>query len=224
MKKNNLKNLRSLENFKAELEETHTLIHALEGQMGATEIFLKVTKAKERPEYENFRKYLEINEGQLKKIYELGFIAQFANFECFMFEVLKELFKKYPSSFSSEKIIKFADIKDFQKMRDIKDYFMDSLAIEKSYEIETWVNYLSQRFGISVFKKKGELARFKALNSLRNIMLHSGSKTNSKFRKELRNFVKSPIPIGEALNLDRRKYFGILYVTFKKIISEIEKS
>ena len=224
MKKGVFKTLKSVQNFKTELEETHTLIHALEAQMEATKAVLEFTKAKEKTEYQKFKKYLEISERQMRKLYELGFIALFANFECFMFEMLKELFKKYPSSFSSEKIIKFEDIKDFKKIKDVKDYFIDSLAIEKSYDIETWINFLNQKFGIVVFKKKKDLLRFKALNSLRNIIMHSGGKTNSKFRKEMRGFIKSPVPIGKTINLDRQRYFSILYGTLGMLIGDIEKN
>jgi len=190
--------------------------------MGATEAVVEFTKAKTKPEYEKFKKYLEISEKQMRKLYELGFIALFANFECFMFEILKDLFKKYPSSFKSEKIIKFEDIKDFKKVKDIKDYFIDSVAIEKSYDIEIWASFLSQRFGVVIFKKKKDLLRLKALNSLRNIILHSGSKTNSKFRKEMKDFIKYPVPIGKTFGLDMKRYFTTLYRLLKTLIVNIE--
>ncbi len=224
MKKIFFLSLKSLENFKRELDETHTLIHALEAQMAAAEAVLEFTKAKESPEYEKFRKYLEISEGQMRKLYELGFIALFANFECFMFEILKDLFKRYPGSFAPEKIIKFEDIKHFKKVKDIKDYFIDSVAIEKSYDIESWTDFLHQKFGLNIFKSKKDLIKLKALNSIRNIILHSGSKTNSKFSKEMKGFINSPVPIGEKFNLDMKKYFGILYGTLINLITNFEKN
>jgi hypothetical protein len=218
----NLKTFSSIKNFKLGLEETHLLIHALEAQMGAAEAVLEFTKAKENPEYTKFKKYLEISEKQLTKFYELGFIGLFANFECFMFELTKELFKKYPSALESEKIIKFEDIKHYKEVKDIKDYFIDSVAIEKSYDIDVWSNFLNNKFKIKVFKNKKEFKRIKALNSLRNIMLHSGSKTNAKFSKEMKDFIKTPVPIGKDLGLDRKKYFGVLYTTFSTLVSTLE--
>ena len=55
-------------------------------------------------------------------------------------------------------------------------------------------------------------------------MLHSVSKTNSKFRKEMKGFLKTPVPIGEKFNLDMQKYFGTLYEAFRMLIKNIEKN
>jgi hypothetical protein len=216
------RNLRSLKNFKTEVEETHVLMNALEAQILATQQLLVFTKAKSRPEYEKFKKFLELNNRQTQKMHELGFIALFANFECFMFEIVKELFKKHPSSFQTEKIVKFEDLKDFKSVKEVKNYFIDSLAIEKSYDIETWIDFLHRRFGLIIFKTNKDLRRFKALNSLRNIILHSGSKTNSKFSKEMRDFLKTPVPIGKPFNLDMKKFFIILHNVLLELIQNIE--
>ena len=224
MKKGQLKNLKSLINFKSELEETHTLIHALETQIMATEQLLTFTKAKDSPDYKKFQKYLEINEGQTSKLFELGFVALCANFECFMFEILKELFKKYPTSFRSEKIVKYEDLKDFSDIAEIKEYFIDSVAIEKSYDIEAWAEFLLKRFQIKIFKSKKDLERIRALNAVRNIILHSGGKTSSRFRKEMSTFLKVPVPIGKPFKLDRKKYFGVLYTVYSTVIRNIENA
>lgn len=223
MKNLNLKNLKSLSNLKMEVEETRLLVRALEAQIGATEQLLDFTKAKTRPDYKQFKKYLEINNKQISKLHELGFIALFANFECFMFEMLKELFRKYPSSFQSEKVLKFEDIKDFKKVTEVKNYLIDSVAIEKSQDIESWATFLSQRFGIEIFKTKKDLERMKLLNALRNITLHSGGKTNSRFRKQVSGILKSKIPIGKAHSLDMKKFFAGLYGELSGLIRDLEK-
>lgn len=223
MKGKNLGKLKSVENFKSEIEETKTLIFALETQVVATKQLLSFTKAKTSPDYHKFKKHLEVSEDQIKKLYELGYVALFANFECFQCELLKDLFKKYPTSFRSEKTIRFEDIKDFENIKEIKDYFVDSLAIDKSYDIEMWVKFLEQKFSIKVFKSKKELSNFRMLNSLRNIILHSGSRTNAKFRGEMRTFIKTPVPLGEVFKLDRMKYFQILHGYFVKLIANLER-
>jgi len=220
----NLANFKSVKNFGKEILDTYTLVNAFNAQAVTTSEFLTFTKAKDKPDYQKFKHLLEIDSKQTEKLYELGFIALFANFECFMFEFLKELFKKYPTSFKSEKIIKFEDIKDFKDVIDIKDYFIDSFAIEKSYEIDTWKIFLSQKFGIKIFANKKDFERLKLLNFLRNLILHSGSKTNSKFRNDLKPFLKSPVPLGERFSLSREKYFGRLYVILKLLITNLEKN
>lgn len=222
MKKKNLSKLKSLINFKNEVEETHTLIHTLETQIIGTQELLNFTKIKDRPEYDKFKKFFEISKNQEKKLHKLGFIAFFANFECFMFESLKELFKRYPNSFSSEKVAKFEDIKDFKKVTEVISYFIDSLAIQKSYDIETWVNFMADRFGIAVFASKKDLIRFKMLSSLRNLILHSGSKTNSKFRNDMKNILKSSVPIGKSIHFDMKKYFAVLYNGLCILIKRME--
>ncbi|HCR52689.1 TPA: hypothetical protein DIV48_03560 [Candidatus Kaiserbacteria bacterium] len=219
----NSKNLKSLINLKKEVQETYLLIHALEAQIGATEQLLDFTKAKTHPGYGQFKKYLEINDNQMVKLYELGFIALFANFECFMFEILKELFKKYPSSFQSERVLKFEDVKDFKKVLEVKNYFIDSIAIEKSQDIDTWATFLTQRFGIKIFKTKKDLERLKLLNALRNITLHSGGKTNSRFSKQVGGILKSKVPIGETHKLDMKKFFVRLYAELNNLVQNTER-
>ena len=209
MKKKNFSKLKSLKNFKNEVEETHLLIHALETQIIATRQLLNFTKAKDRPGYDKFKNFLEVSETQEKKLNELGFIALFANFECFMFESLKELLNKYPNAFSSEKVAKFEDIKDFKKITEVKNYFIDSLAIQKTYDMETWANFMKEKFGIVIFLNKKDLVRFKMLSSLRNLILHSGGRTNSKFRNEMKKILKTSVPIGQSIHFDMKKYFAV---------------
>jgi len=62
------------------------------------------------------------------------------------------------------------------------------------------------------------------LNSLRNIILHSGGKTNSKFRGEMKTLIRAPIPLGETFKTDRKKYFQILHSFFTKLVINLEKS
>jgi hypothetical protein len=224
MKSKKLDLFKSVINFRNEIEETHILIQALQAQIFATEQFLKSFKLTDSTDYSKFKKLLEIDKKQTDRLYELGFIAFFANFECFMFEFLKNLFKKYPTSFKSDKVIKFMDIKDFKDVTEIRDYFIDSIAIEKSYDIDTWNSFIQQKFRIKVFKSKRQLGQFKMLNALRNLILHSGSKTNSKFRNEMRNFIKTPVPLGDKFTLDREKYFYILYRHMKLLVTTIESN
>jgi hypothetical protein len=141
-----------------------------------------------------------------------------------MFELLKELFRKYPTSFQSEKALKFEEIKNFDNIAEIKDYIIDSVAIEKSYDIESWETLLSKRFKIKVFKSKKSLEQIKALNSLRNIILHSGNKTNSRFSNEMSRFLKTPVPIGEPFGLSMKKYFEVLHATFSLLIKNVENN
>lgn len=213
---------RSIKNLKSTVEETHTLINALNSQIIATRQLINFTKMQSNPGYNKFKKYLEIDNEQIQKLFELGFIKLFADFECFMYEFLKDLFKKYPSSLQEDEPLTYKDIKHLKKIKDVKEYVIDSQAIKKSYDIETWSCLIFQKYGITVFGDNDELRRFKALSSLRNIFLHSGAKTNSKFQKEMKNFLNTPVPIGMNFSLNRIEYFEILYRTLKHLVLNIE--
>lgn len=223
MGKNNLKDFQSLKNLKTSMEDTCEFIISMETQIIATKAFLDFTKAKERPEYQKFKKNLEIEDKQMIKLYELGFIALFANFECFMFEFLKDLFIKYPESFITEKIFKFDDIQHLEKIDEIKNFLVDMIAIDKSYELDKWLDFIFQKYEIKLFSDKKALTRFKALNALRNIMLHSGGKTNSKFSKDMKKFIQLPVPIGNTVGLDRKTYFLRLNKEIADLIKDMEQ-
>ena len=206
----------SLQSFKDRINETQDLIDALVGHVHALRTFLDWIKAKDEPDYEKFKKILEVNDKQFQKLYELGFIALFANFECFMYEYIKELFNKYPDSLKTEKTLTFDDIKDLDNISEVREHFIDSVAIEKSHSIDIWATFLSQRFGINIFKTRDDLTLFKSLNSLRNLILHSGGKTNTQFRKEMRSFISQPVPIGAHHDLDMKFFFSAL-LTFLQL-------
>ncbi|MDP3051923.1 MAG: hypothetical protein Q8N42_00250 [bacterium] len=223
MKKRQLKNLKSVQEFKKSIDKTHVFIHGLESNIAATEAVLDFTKAKSSPDYKKFKKFLEFDDTKKAYLFELGFIALFANFEFFMSNFLKELFLKFPSSLKSEKILRLEEINDFEDIKEIKEYLADLVAIEKSYDIKSWLDCLNKKFNIKVFKTKKHLQRFLMLNSLRNAYMHAGSITNSKFRNEMKVFLKSKVPLNQKIGLDRKKYFEILYFELNFIIKNFEK-
>ncbi len=220
----NLNKFDSVINLKGELQATYKLIRALEAQTIATQEFLNYTKAKTRPDYEKFKDLLEVDPKQIDKLYELGFVAFFSNFECFMFEFLKELFVKYPESYSSDKVATYDDVKDFSNVEEVKEYFIDAFAINKSYEIKEWKKFLLEKFNIKVFKDDKQGHYFNVLNSIRNIIQHSGNKTNSKFRNEMKRVIKSLVPIGQKTKLDSKKNFDRVFTLMSKLLQNIEEN
>lgn len=219
MKKCNLRELKSIKEFKDSIDRTHVFIHSLESTIVATEAFLDFTKAKADPNYKKFEKFFEFDEAKKSYLFELGFIALFANFEFFMYSLLREIFLKYPGSYKSERILCFEEISDFKKVKEIEEYFVDIFAVEKSYDIKTWSSFLENKFNIKFFKDEKHFKRFSALNSMRNPYMHSGGVTNSKFRKEMKSFLKTKVPLGEKLGFNRREYFEILYRELNLIIN-----
>lgn len=218
----NLSKFKSIRIFNEEINVTHVLIEALNAQIFATKTFfdgLKVDRS--APQYIKLKHLIEVDSVQMEKIYELGFIALFANFESFTFNLLKELYKKYPSSCSSERLIAFEDIKGFETVQQIRDYFIDCLAIKNSYDTEQWVKYLQLKFKVKVFKNKKQFNSFRALNALRNIILHSGGKTNSKFRKDLSMLKIKNVPIDKPVTSGRKNYFKSAHSLFTSLINNL---
>lgn len=216
------KQLLSLANFKKSISETDTLIRALDVQIITTKEFLKFTKAEKNPDFKKMKLLFKINENQNSKLWELGFICLFSNFECFMFELLKELYKNYPDSQNLDKTVKFDDLRNLTSIEEVKEFFVDSLAIEKSYTIEVWHETIKNLFGMNVFENNKELEYFKLLSSLRNISMHSGGKTTSKFSKEVSKILNVKVPVGDTHSLDMKKMFIALYNLLNKLAANIQ--
>jgi len=221
MKKPHLKSFKPVQEFKENIDKTHVFIHGLESTIAATEVVLDFTKARNSPDYGKYKHLLEFDDIKISYLYELGFISLFSNFEFFMFDFLKKLFLKYPTSINNEKNICLEEIVDFKNVKDVKEYFADIIAIEKSYDIKSWVDFLGKKFNIKVFKTKKQLQRFLMLNALRNLYMHSGGITNAKFRREMKSFIKIRVPLGQKLGFDRRRYFEILYHELCCIVMEL---
>lgn len=224
MKKIKLNNFSSVRNFEHAVNDTNVLINAIYAHIVGMKQFLDLTKAQSQPKWKKMKKLLVIHDEQLNQLFEMGFINLFANFESFSFTFTKELLKKYPYRLKSEKVIKFEEIVDFKTCREIKDYFIDSLAIQKTYNLNEWLEYMEKVHEINIFKKKEELDSFMLLNSFRNVLLHSGGKTNSKFRVEMKKFIKSTVPLNQKIDLDRARYYEILYNTLKNMLVHIKTS
>ena len=222
MKKHRLRNFKSIQEFKESINKTSVFIHGLESTIAATEVVLDFTEAKHSPEYGKYKNFLEFDDIKKSYLYELGFVALFSNFEFFMPNFLKELFLRYPNSIKSEKNVSLEEIVDFKNIKDIREYFADIIATEKSYDVKSWVDFLSKKFNIKVFKTKKQLQRFLMLNALRNLYMHSGGITNAKFRKEMKNFLKTRVPLGQRVGLDRRQYFEILHHELHLILKGLQ--
>ena len=150
-------NLNSIENFKKNIKKTYQFFISLDANIFATkEVFkkFKVRKRSEFKKYTNIIELLKFNKARLSYLHELGFIALFSNFEFFMYDLLRDLFKKYPKSFKTEKIFNYEEISEFKNIKEIKEYIVDSLAIEKAYDIKSWCEFINRNFKITIFKTK----------------------------------------------------------------------
>jgi hypothetical protein len=130
------------------------------------------------------------DEAHFEKIFELGFIGLFANFEHFMYEFLRELYTKQPKAIPLEKTIKAEDLLQFRNYKSVKDYLIDTIAIENSYDLDTWNNTTQKLFNIKPISDDIKV-RLMIMNSMRNMFLHSGGHWNSKIYKDLKKIEKA---------------------------------
>jgi hypothetical protein len=126
---------------------------------------------------------LIFDETHFEKIFEVGFIALFANFEYFMYEFLKELYLKQPLAIPNDKTVKSEDILQFSNFKSVKEFIIDSVAIENSYDLEVWNNTVSKLFNIKPISDEVKV-KIMIMNSVRNMFLHSGGHWNSKVYKD----------------------------------------
>jgi len=215
-----LSNINSVKNFKKNIEKTYQFFSGLEINIFTTKEVFRMFKARRHPKFKEYQNIVEFNKARLSYLYELGFIALFSNFEFFMYDLLRDLFKKYPNSFKKEKMVSYEEVSDFKNVREIKEYIVDSLAIEKAYDVKSWREFINRNFKITIFKTKKQFRLLLMLNALRNIFLHGGGVTNSKFRREMKELLKTQIPLKRKITLDRKTYFENLYRLLKGLTLE----
>ena len=224
MKTSNLLELRSVRNFKRNIRRTDKVINQIRNNINASEALVEHFRDSHIRGSKKASKLLIISKKDLSYIYELGFIALLSNFESFMFDLTKELVKKYPETISSEKMITVHSLREFKSINQLIDFQVDAYAIEKSYSMSDWREYLKQVFGVDIFS--GNSTKWNLLlilNEIRNCYLHSNSKTTSKFIKHVKPYLHAEIPLNQPIKLDREKHYHKLY-TLLRSVAEPDKN
>lgn len=179
--------MKSLEVFEENIKSTDLFT----ARIHAISTYLKPKKPEEYPKTipAEVIKFVSFDESHFDKIFESGFIGLFANFEYFMYEFLRELYTKYPKAIPSEKTIKAEDVLQFNSYKSVRDFLIDTIAIENSYDLEIWNNTAQKLFNIKPISDDVKV-RIMIMNSMRNLLLHSGGHWNSKAFKDSRKIEK----------------------------------
>lgn len=210
MKTTEYLDFKSVKNLKRNIKKTEGFRLSILGNLTAASAFLESLKAKEAKGYSKFKAIFERKKLNETQLFELCFLSLFANFECFQFDLVKEILARFPARYKSEKIATFSELEDFTSTKQIRNYFIDSYAISKSVSIPEWDKFITSSVGFSLFQNEKNLQSFLVLNSMRNVLMHSGSKTTSLLRKEIKSYFNINIPIGEKWDFDRKKFYTIL--------------
>jgi hypothetical protein len=214
---------KSVRNFKRNINRTDKVIHQIQYNIDASKALLETMHDYPKRGIKTVSKQLLISERDLSYIYEIGFIALLSNFESFMFDLTKELVSKYPESLNTEKLVSITSIRDFKSINQLIDFHIDAYAIEKTYSLQKWYEYLESVYRVDIFdgnKKKWNMLYI--LNEIRNCYMHSNSKTTSNFIKHVKPYLHTEIPLNRPIKLDRKKYYHKLYILLKSIAEPIK--
>lgn len=222
--KKKIESLKSLAIFQENLARTSRIIDSIEANIVAVEALFENIPLSKKKLDEPIPKLLSLDKSEKDYIFELGFIALFANFENFMFSIVSELIHKNTKCIeNSEKTIKVSEIISEKSSNRIKDYLIDDISIENSKSISKWADYLNRTFKINTFPEEKFESEIGILNELRNLYLHSGGRTNSLFIKNMKKYFKSKISLGQKVEfIDRKKYYYILLHTLEKLYKHLK--
>ncbi len=190
MKREEYLKLKSVETFKFNVKRTNKQFAAYYSSLSYLSAVCDELKFTNDPVL-NKKYKLKTAFKEQENLLEHLFIAQIANLEFFMYEIIYELISKNSKSISSEKIIKISDIIDCKSIAEVKKYIFDIIALEKSINIHTWAHYLKENHKINVFNDAADFRKspcYKLLSFcsyIRNILLHSGGMVNTKFKSDL---------------------------------------
>lgn len=224
MSQSDLSNSKSVRNFKRNIKRTDKVIHQIQYNIDASEALVETMRDFHSRGIKTASKKLMISERDLSYIYELGFIALLSNFESFMFDITKELVTKYPESLNTDKSVSIASIRDFKSISHLINFHIDAYAIEKTYSLRKWYEYLESVFNVDIFNgNKKKWNTLYILNEIRNCYMHSNSKTTSSFIKHVKPYLNAEIPLNRPIKLDRKKHYHNLYALLKSIAEPIKQ-
>lgn len=197
--------MKSLQAFEENLKSTDLFT----ARIHAMSTYLKPKKPTEYPNSvtTDALKFVMFDDAHFEKIFELGFIGLFANFEHFMYEFLKELYTKQPKAIPPDKTIRAEDLLQFNTYKSVKEYLIDTIAIENSYEIETWNNTSQKLFNIKPVSDDIKV-KLMIMNSMRNMFLHSGGHWNSKIYKDSKKIEKVINSVEKQINVSKKEIFN----------------
>tara|TARA_R110001606_G_scaffold67957_2_gene155220 strand:- start:735 stop:1136 length:402 start_codon:yes stop_codon:yes gene_type:complete len=129
----------------------------------------------------------------------------------------------------TDRKIQVSDIMEWKTQKSVRAFILDHIAIENSYDHITWEKTLKNSFGIEIFEDEKEKQLFESLNLCRNMIAHSGGKTNSKVVRELKRIFNKKENESELFKIEKwdifdEKIFNLLKHLTSRIIDRIEKN
>lgn len=213
---------RSIDIFQENLEKTHRFVGKILMNVDGMEHFVSITNANKREKNQKIIKDLKFDKKMKADLYEAGYVLLFSNFDHFMYTFALDVFSRFPNAYLKDKSVDLKELKSFSSIGEIREYFKDRVAIEKSYSPKDWIRFLDS-FDIKVFNNKIEQERFFLSCAMRNAFMHSGSRTNTQFKKEVEEILKTKVPLNQKIDFNRDRLFHSLYADLTAMAGRIKK-
>tara|TARA_R110002049_G_scaffold292211_2_gene476532 strand:- start:760 stop:1197 length:438 start_codon:yes stop_codon:yes gene_type:complete len=133
----------------------------------------------------------------------------------------------FPESIPDNRKISVESILLWNNTKSVKEYVIDSVAIDNSYTLEIWKKTLKTPFGIEFMRAPKNIERLEFFDLVRNLTLHSDGRVNSKFlTKAPKSITKKHLKDGVfervELSVDYYECFNGLQIMLESMIDTIE--
>jgi hypothetical protein len=212
--------LKAVKTLETNIKSTKELMVSIHSNIVGMNYF--VDKSEERAEKPSeMEKIIKKSMVEMSEVYKMGFVAMYANWEYFMFDVLKEIISNNPKCLDSEKVVKIDEIENISSMKELYSYIADKFAVQYSYTIDDFCKFLSESIKLEILSSD-EKDFLEMMGLVRNAFLHSGSKVNSLFSMKMGKMLKTKVPINDDIDFNTERLFGNLELGLLNFIKRIK--
>lgn len=220
MKMKTFAKLKAVKTLETNIKSTKELMVSIHSNIVGMNYF--VDKSEERAEKPSeMEKIIKKSMVEMSEVYKMGFVAMYANWEYFMFDVLKEIISNNPKCLDSEKVVKIDEIENISSMKELYSYIADKFAVQYSYTIDDFCKFLSESIKLEILSSD-EKDFLEMMGLVRNAFLHSGSKVNSLFSMKMGKMLKTKVPINDDIDFNTERLFGNLELGLLNFIKRIK--
>ena len=210
---------KAVKTFKRNLDLTSNAINISHGSALALGDFITNGGKKKLPHKE---RRLLFTAKHTSELYRVGFIALYSNFENFRYQLLLELFNRYPNAVQHDAEIKLVDILDFKSLAAVRTHYLDRLAIARSQDNTEWIALLDKLYGIKVLTDPKKMKALQIMNAIRNVYMHSGGRVTSRFRDEMKSVIDTRPKHNSSVAKKTDDYYKYLATILYGIYGEFE--
>lgn len=160
-------------------------------------------------------------------------ISLLIKFENILSIIFREIIKKYPEVYLTDKEIKYSKIMDIDNMGDLKKYIISKeLNDIMRRSIFDWFDLLNTKHRIKIKVDNSIIKKFIKAYYVRNLLVHNNGKINDEYKANMKKidlpieekniFICLPEYIDEAIESSIYTLFSIMYSSLKIFDNEQE--